>query len=329
VATEPTKRQMAGYAVGPVPIVLAVDIGGTKTAVAAVNVHGDIGRRWRWPTDESPDAWLDRLVAIMSEFHGPLDRPRAIGVAVPAVLDDARERVLWAPNLPGWKNFPLADMLRQRMVLPVVMDLDGHMGAAGEHWQGALKGIDDCVFIVVGTGIGGGIVIQGRVHHGRHDLSGCLGWMVVGDRDGVPERAGSVGWLESQAGGSTLQELAGTLGYGRAPQPVEELVAAAAAGDAGATAVLVRAGQLIGRAVANVVNLLSPKAVALGGTVILGTPIVLAEVRKTVAVYAHPYLRSGLVIVEAATGADAPLLGAARLAIDLTEASSTGPFGTS
>ena len=217
---------------------------------------------------------------------------------------------------------PLADILRRKTTLPVTMDLDGHLAAVGEHWLGALKGVDDCVCVVVGTGIGGGILIQGRLHRGRQNLSGCLGWMIVGDSDRAPERVSAVGWLESQAGGGALQELAAALGHSRSPQPVEELVSAAVAGNPEATAVLTRVGQLIGRAVANVVNVLSPDAVALGGNVIAGAPIVLSEVRKAVDLYVQPYLRTRLAIVEAATGPDAPLLGAARMAIDVSGASS-------
>jgi glucokinase len=312
--------------------VLAVDIGGTKTAVAAVDARGEIGDRWRWRTDDSPGPWVDRLVAIVSEFDGRSNGPRAIGIAVPSVLDERRERVLWAPNLPGWTNVPLASMLGQKTALPVAMDLDGHLAAVGEHWLGALKGIDNCVCVVVGTGIGGGVLVDGRLVRGRQNLSGCLGWMVVGDNGGTHERAGAVGWLESQAGGSALQKFADALGYGRSPQPVMELVAASGAGDPEAIALLTRIGRLIGRAVANVVNVLSPDAVALGGTVITGAPIVLSEARKAVDLYVQPYLRAGLAVLEAATGPDAPLLGAARMAIDVSGASSPSPprppFGT-
>ena len=92
-------------------------------------------------------------------------------------------------------------------------------------------------------------------------------------------------------------------------------VAAWMEGDQQATAALVRAGELIGRAMANVVNLLSPEAVALGGTVARGTPVLLAEVKKTVELYVQPYLRKGLAIVEVETGADAPILGAAHMAL--------------
>jgi glucokinase len=319
VGPVPYTREDGSSGGDAVPIVLAVDIGGTKTAVAAVNARGEIGHRWRWPTDGTPGPWVDRLMAIVSEFDSHPGAPRAIGVAVPSVLDGPRERVVWAPNLPGWTNVPLASMLRQKAALPVAMDLDGHLAAVGEHWLGALKGIDDCVCVVVGTGIGGGVLVHGRLLRGRQNLSGCLGWMVVGDSDRAPERAGAVGWLESQAGGSALQEFAAALGHSRSPRPVEELVAASVAGEREATAVLTRVGQLIGRAVANVVNVLSPDAVALGGTVITGAPIVLSEARKAVDFYLQPYLRTGLAVVEAVTGPDAPLLGAARMAIDVSE----------
>ena len=299
-----------------VPVVLAVDVGGTKTAAAIVNARGEVSARWRWPTDAAPETTIDRLAQIVSGLTDPPGAaPGAIGIAVPAVLDDARERVIWAPNLPRWTDVHLCELLRRRTGLRVAMDLDGHLAAVGEHWLGALRGIDDCVCVVVGTGIGAGVFVHGRLVRGRQNLSGCLGWMVVGDSESAPGRAGAVGWLESQAGGSALVELAGALGHSQSSEPVERLVSASMEGDQQATAALVRAGELIGRAVANVVNLLSPEAVALGGTVARGAPVLLAEVKKTVELYVQPYLRKGLAIVEVETGADAPLLGAAHMAL--------------
>jgi glucokinase len=299
------------------PVVLAMDVGGTKTAVAIVNTRGEIKGRWRWPTDAAPETSVDRLAKIVSDLAGqPGGAPSAIGIAVPAVLDDTREQVIWAPNLPGWKDACLTDLLTHKTGLPVALDLDGHLAAVGEHWLGALRGIDDCVCVVVGTGIGAGVFVQGRLVRGRQNLSGCLGWMVVGDTEAAPGRASAVGWLESHAGGNALQERAAALGHGQSGEPVEQLVFASMEGDQEATAVLLRAGELIGRAVANVVNLLSPHAVALGGTVVRGAPVLLAEVKKTVEMYVQPYLRKDLAIVEVETGADAPLLGAARMAMD-------------
>jgi glucokinase len=298
------------------PVVLAVDVGGTKTAAAVVTPRGDVTARWRWPTDSAPETTIDRLAEIVSGLTAQAGAaPGAIGIAVPAVLDDARERVVWAPNLPGWKDVHVCELLRHGTGLQVAMDLDGHLAAVGEHWLGALRGIDDCVCVVVGTGIGAGVFVHGRLVRGRQNLSGCLGWMVVGDSQNAPGRAGAVGWLESQAGGGALLELAEALGHGQSSEPVERLVSASMEGDQQATAALMRAGELIGRAVANVVNLLSPEAVAIGGTVARGAPVLLAEVKKTVELYVQPYLRNGLAIVEAETGADAPLLGAARMAL--------------
>jgi glucokinase len=305
------------------PVVLAMDVGGTKTAAAIVNTRGEVIARWRWPTDAAPEDSVDRLAKIVSDFTDQRSAaPGAIGIAVPAVLDDARERVIWAPNLPRWKDVHICEMLRHKTGLRVAMDLDGHLAAVGEHWLGALRGIDDCVCVVVGTGIGAGVFVHGRLVRGRQNLSGCLGWMVVGDTEAAPGRASAVGWLESQAGGSALQQLAGTLGHSQSAQPVELLVAASMEGDQEATSALLRAGELIGRAVANAVNLLSPDAVALGGTVVRGAPVLLAEVKRTVEMYVQPYLRNELAIVEVETGADAPLLGAARMAMDASGASS-------
>jgi glucokinase len=298
------------------PVVLAVDVGGTKTAVAVVNAGGEINARWRWPTDATAEASVARLVEIVSDLAGQRGEvPSAIGIGVPAVLDDARERVIWAPNLPRWRDVRLPDLLSDQTGLLVTLDLDGHLAAVGEHWLGALRGLDDCVCVVVGTGIGAGVIVGGRLLRGRQNLSGCLGWMVVGDTEGSPGSASAVGWLESHAGGSALQQLAVTLGHGESPQPMDQLVSASMKGDHAATMVLVRAGELIGRAVANVVNLLSPQAVAVGGTVVRGAPVVLAEIKKTVELYVQPFLRKDLAIVEVETGDDAVLLGAARMAM--------------
>ena len=184
------------------PVVLAMDVGGTKTAAAIVNTRGEISARWRWPTDAAPETTIDRLAQIVSDLTDQRGAaPGAIGIAVPAVLDDARERVIWAPNLPRWKDVHICEMLRHKTGLRVAMDFDGHLAAVGEHWLGALRGIDDCVCVVVGTGIGAGVFVHGRLVRGRQNLSGCLGWMVVGDteaRQGGP--APSVGWRARRAG---------------------------------------------------------------------------------------------------------------------------------
>ena len=185
------------------PVVLAVDVGGTKTAAAIVNTRGEVVARWRWPTDAAPEDTVDRLAKIVSDFTDqPGAAPGAIGIAVPAVLDDARERVIWAPNLPRWTDVHICEMLRHKTGLRVAMDLDGHLAAVGEHWLGALRGIDDCVCVVVGTGIGAGVFVHGRLVRGRQNLSGCLGWMVVGDsRSRAPDgRVPSVGWRARRVG---------------------------------------------------------------------------------------------------------------------------------
>lgn len=298
---------------------LAVDVGGTKTAAALVDDLGIIRQRWRWATDASnPATFVAQVAGLVSDSGKATEEaPLAIGVALPSVLDAAREHVVWSPNLPGWVEVPLAALLQAKTGLPVLLDLDGHLAAVGEHWAGALKGFDDFLCVVVGTGIGAGVFIGGRLQRGLHNLAGCIGWMVVGDTPAVPDRADVVGWLESRAGGTALQDIAPSLGYDAAPSGVEQLVAASKNGDEDATAVLVCAGRLIGRAVANVVNLLGLQVVALGGGLGQASPAFLSEVKSAIYRYAHPYLREDVEVILASTGVDAPMLGAALLAMEV------------
>jgi glucokinase len=150
----------------PRPIV-AMDIGGTKIAAGVVDRRGTIRRRVEEPVDGS----VDQIVRIIESLEAS---PEATGIAVPGLV--RRDGTVWAPNLPGWEDVPLARLLKRRLRVPVLVESDRNAVVLGEAWRGAARGKRDVVALIVGTGIGAGILSGGHIVRGAHELSGCAGW---------------------------------------------------------------------------------------------------------------------------------------------------------
>lgn len=297
-------------------LAVAIDVGGTKVAAALIDERGRVVMRRRQPTDCSVgEALLAQVVRLAKELATP--DTAGIGVAVPAVIDRRRGLVLWAPNLPGWRNVPVAEECTRSTGLPTHLGLDGHLAALGEYWLGAGRGVRSLVCLVIGTGVGGGLVLDGRLYQGTRDLAGCAGWMWAG-RDQAPPRAGRVGTLESLVGGPALQSAAMELGLAQPgdSDAVTRLAAAATAGNEPARRVLLDAARRIGEAVADIVSLLDPELVVIGGGIGTRLPGLLSEIRGVVGERAQPVSGQSVRVACAELGDDAPLLGAARLVFD-------------
>lgn len=139
--------------------VLALDVGGTKVAVALVTRQSGILAKTRQLTDlAGPEAVVEQIAA-MSTAVVKSRQPRAIGACVPAALAGYdTDLVRWAPNLPGWRDVPLREMLQERLKLPTFLEFDGHATALGEWWVGAGRGYQSVVAVIIGTGIGGKVI---------------------------------------------------------------------------------------------------------------------------------------------------------------------------
>ena len=259
------------------------------------------------------------LDAVVSLIRGVCEaaggRPAGVGVAVAGAVDPHSGEVHYAPNIPALHEFPLRRLLSEAVGLPVLVGFDGHLTALGEHWAGAGRGCRNMVLLTVGTGIGGGLILDGRLYRGSDNLAGAAGWMIAEPAALGAAGSRSVGNLENVSAGPAIAggyRPADSDGIGSPPlASAEDVVAAAHAGDQHAQEVLSDASRHLAHAAACIVSLLNPEKLIIGGG--LGsTGIFLAPVRAAIAAYAQPTSRRRVLIETAALGPDAALVGAAR-----------------
>lgn len=310
--------------------VLGIDIGGTKTITAVADDDGRIVAQDRidTPRDQGPAAVLS---AIESALHRLLHRaqvPRvdAIGIGCGGPLDRDRGVILTAPNLPGWDDLPLSAFFHDAFRAPVYLDNDVTLATLGEARQGAGEGVDHLAYLNIGTGIGGGIIAAGKVYRGCGN-AGEFGHQIILP-DGPPCLCGRHGCLESLASGtsigrrareylasdpqSQILRLAGSADAVTA----DHVALAARQGDPLARRIWAETGEYLGIGVANVVNILNPRVVILGGGVISRSgDLLLDAVRRTVRERAMAQLADDVEIIPAALGDQAGVVGAVHLAL--------------
>lgn len=284
----------------PATTVLAVDFGGTKTALARVDEHGTLGDRRTLPAAHALEA---SVAQVADAAHGV----SAIGVIVPGIYSPATGRA-WCPNLWGADEVPLRRALEGRIDAELFIGSDRAGYVLGEAWLGAARGLRHVVFVAIGTGIGVGILSDGVVVRGAHGVAGAAGWFALDPE--WKEVYGRVGCWEAEAAGPAVARA-----YG-APD-AQAVVAAARAGDGKALDVLQRAARYTAMGVANLVSVLNPEAVVLGGGLMHGAgDLLLDRIRADVARWAQPIAASRCRIELSQLGEAAGVLGAARLALE-------------
>jgi glucokinase len=292
---------------------IAVDIGGTKIAAGGVTRDGRLAHGAAVPTPrDDPQALLDAVVSLIRGVREAASgRPAGIGVAVAGAVDPDSGEVHYAPNIPALRACPLRRLLSDAIGLPVLVGFDGHLTALGEHRAGAGRGARNMVLLTVGTGIGGGLILDGRLYRGSDNLAGAAGWMIADPAALGAAGSRSLGNLESVAAGPAIAAAHRPLDGDRVCDlSAEDVLAAARTGDQQAQAVLSEASGFLAHAVTGMVSLLNPDKVIIGGG--LGsTGVFLAPVRAAVAAFGQPTSRRRVMIETAALGADAALVGAA------------------
>ncbi len=309
-------------------LVIAVDLGGTRMRVALYDGEHHALERQVEPTqaEEGPEAVVGRLIEAVrrtGEAAG-WERIAGIGVSSPGPLDPWRGVVLWTPNLPGWENVPLADQLSEATQRPVFLGNDANLAALAEHRCGAGQGYSDLVYITVSTGIGGGILCGGQLVLGQGGVAGEVGHMVL-KPDGPACNCGRRGCLEALASGTGIARAAQAAVLAGKPTRITALVdgdleritarlvhQAADEGDDVAVAVFREAGRYLGIGIANLMCLLNPGVVIIGGSVakageLLFEPMEATRREQVDEVYWCP-------VVPAVLGDDVSLIGAAILA---------------
>ncbi len=288
---------------------LVADLGGTKIAAARVEESGKLTH----PTHAStpPVGGMEVVKALVEALRqlGVQDAS-AVCVAVPGLAYS--DGSVWAPNIPGWARMPLGPILRKRFHLPVLVESDRNAFVTGEVWKGAARGCADVIFIAIGTGIGAGIISGGRLIRGSHELSGCLGWMAVRDRYEPVYR--SVGCLEAHLAGPGIAH-AGRLAFHRSVTS-SEIVNLARKGNRIGMKILSEAGQYLGAALANLVDILNPEMIVLGGGVSAAGPLLIKPAVETMRRWAQPLAVKQVRVVRSRLGVRAGLLGAAKLGFE-------------
>lgn len=301
--------------------VIAIDLGGTKLATAVFDAGGTLLHRDSVPIDGRSGAEIAALVAERCE-----QAPGAVGVAVPGIYHAERGTV-WAPNIPGWDDYPLRDELRRAVGsdTPVVIDSDRAAYILGETWRGAARGKRHAIFLAVGTGIGAGIMVDGQILRGHGDVGGAIGWLAL-DRTFREEYA-ACGCFEYHASGPGLAKVARErlalqqdyTGELRQIDPMAitaaRIFAAQERGDPIATEVLDEAIAYWGMVAANLVSLFNPEVIVFGGGVFGPAARFLDRIREEALLWAQPIAVQQAHFVVSTLGGDAGLFGAARLAL--------------
>ena len=295
--------------------VAGIDLGPTRTRLSVADLRGEPLAHRLVPTPSgigSEDLLLRMgaaVRALMREVDAPPERLLAVAAGVPGVVDYERGVVMLAPNLSGWENVAMRDILQRALEAPVVIENDVNLAVLGEHWRGAARGHATCVFLFVGTGIGAGVLIDGALHRGHHFMAGEIAVMCMGP-EYVDVNFGSRGCLETLAGLQSLAARWPRSGRGDPARWMAELFEAAQAGDRAARQAIDETARLIGIAVANVGTVVDPSLIVLGGALFAQAEPLVHEVRKVVARIS----RAPLEIVVSALGKEAPLWGSLLMA---------------
>jgi glucokinase len=315
--------------------VVAVDIGGTKIMTAIFSPDGKVLAKEVLPTlgDDGVGRVIERIgsaiESLLVDKNITISRISAIGMAVAGGIDTGRGVVVTpSPNLPDWVEIPLAETIKKKFGVDVIILNDASAAALGEHRYGAGRGVKDLVLFTLGTGIGGGIIINGKLYLGAVGGAGELGHMTV-DADGPECGCGNTGCLEILASGTAItrnaveriqrgekSSLAGMAG-GKINNITAQLIEKAArSGDKLAQEVIARAAYYLGIGMVNVVNIFNPEMVIIGGGMAEMGEMIIGPGRKMVAERTFSINARAVRIVTAQLGNEAGIYGAATFAIE-------------
>lgn len=316
------------------PLYLGIDIGGSSVKVGVVDDNGVVQARSRVALDPAAGlaAGLDLIFAAVDELWDEgcaRSSVHCVGIASPGTMDIDAGIVFHPYNLPGWEDLPLRDIVQDRLNLPAVLQNDANAAAYGEYWVGAASHASSLLFWTLGTGVGGGIIINGELIEGAHSHGGECGHMIIQMEGGRRSPFGMHGSLECYAGGKALvQRCHEALAAGRTSL-IRELASqaesitpcmvghAAERGDQLAGELIAETARYLGIGTASLMNVLNPEMVLIGGAMTFGgwsSPVgrkFLESVRQTSRTYAFPIPGERTLIDFATLGNDAGFIGAA------------------
>jgi glucokinase len=314
-------------------LVIGIDLGGTKIGTALVNSKGEIITRDHRKTlaAEGPDGVIARMLAaarrVLAETGTEPPQVAAVGIAAPGPLDVESGVVVSPPNLPGWNHVPLRRLIADALGVTAFLEKDGNAAALGEHLFGAGRGAAHMIYVTVSTGIGGGLVLDGKLYHGATSMAGEIGHQTL-IPDGPLCGCGNHGCLEALASGTAIARRARERVAQGAPTLIADLAAgdpdritaklvaqAADQGDEEAQMILSEAMAYLGIEIANLVNLFNPELIVIGGGLANIGDVLFESVRRAVAQRAYVAKAHRVNVLPAALGDDVGVLGAAAVAL--------------
>ncbi|MGQ9647663.1 MAG: ROK family protein [Thermodesulfobacteriota bacterium] len=310
-------------------VLIGVDLGGTNVRIGMVTLTGRVIRRKAYGLDTSQGGseLIEGLVLHLKKFiQKEVERPHellGIGIGIAGVIEMRRGRVVHSPNIPDLNGFALRAFLKKRIPSPIVLENDANAFALGEGWVGAAKGAKHYCGITLGTGVGGGIVVNGEILHGASGMASEVGHMVI-DPDGPPCGCGGRGCLEVYASATAIRRMAlgaiergeGRGILGKAGGKIggvssERVFEAARSGDRTAQEIFREMGRFLGLGLVNLIHLFNPEKIVIGGKVSRAWDAFIKSTTETVRERAMEGPRERVEIVHAKCGDDAGLLGAA------------------
>lgn len=307
---------------------IGIDLGGTNIKGALVAWDGTVPAKKETATlaNAGPEAVAGRIAGMIGELAEEAasvgKKVLGIGIGIPGLPDQDKGEVVFAPNL-YWRNVPLVRYLRQSTNLPVFLENDANAAALGEQWLGAGRGSQNMIMITIGTGVGGGLIINGRLYSGASGSAGEIGHTVV-DPEGLVCSCGRRGCLETMSSATAMTRMAReAMDRGRETilARIENLNArdifqAAQAGDEAAREIIETAAFYLGLGLGNLVNIFNPDTIIVGGGVARAGDILFNPLRRQTLAWSLESSAAAVKIIPAELGNDAGFFGAARLVME-------------
>jgi glucokinase len=310
-------------------VLIGVDLGGTNVRIGIVSPKGKILKKVQYSTDISKGgtALFEGLVSnlrdlIQSHIKGST-KLLGIGIGIAGAINMQKGIILESPNMPDLNSFKLRDFLKKKFSSPIAIENDANAFTLGEGWVGAAKGLKQFCGITLGTGVGGGIVVDGRILHGAEGMAGEVGHMVI-HPEGPLCGCGGRGCLEVYASAAGIRRMAleavekgkgeGILRVsGRDPQKIrsEKIFEAAQSGDQTAQQIFNQMGRFLGLGLVNLIHLFNPEKIVIGGKVSQAWDYFIKSTMETIEERSMKGPREKVKIVQAKCGDDAGILGAA------------------
>jgi len=313
--------------------VIGVDLGGTNLRTAIVGSDGEILNKHKEAT-RAVDGWKKVVARLIDNIKSQLEigtrmgrEVFAVGVGAPGVILVDKGIVVKSPNFPDWNNLPLKAELEKALKIPVFIENDANAAALGEKWRGAGRGIKSMIHLTLGTGVGGGIILDDKIWHGADGMAGELGHMTL-IPDGRQCTCGNTGCLEMYASArGIVQSFREELEKQKLPAEdtlkeitSEQVYQAAREGDAVARRVMKDMGRMLGIGIASLINIFNPERVVIGGGVKDAWPLFIGATHEEIMKRAFQVPAERTDIVPSLLGDDAGMVGAAAVALELRNA---------